>query len=96
MGKRGRVNPLIIAGGVVVIVVAFLLFVPAILGATSAGSDIEKYNGSSQQGNDTARIAGVIDTYFVGLTGIPLVLAAFATALFVVIIAMIWVLKRNR
>lgn len=96
MGKRNRVNPLIIAGGVVVIVVAFLLFVPAILGATSAGSDIEKYNGSSQQGNDTARIAGVIDTYFVGLSGIPLTLAAFATALFVVILAMLWLLRSKK
>ena len=90
MGKRNKIHPIFIAGGVVVIVVALLLFTPAILGATAAGSDLEKYNGSSQQGNDTVRIAGAVDTYLVGLTSIPLVLAAWASALFAVIIVIIW------
>jgi hypothetical protein len=96
MGKKGRINPIIVAGGVVVIVILFVLFTPAILGSASSSGNLEKYNGTSNQGNDTARIANSIDNFFVGLTGIPLTLAAFVAALFVVVIAIIWVLKRNR
>lgn len=96
MARKNRVHPLLVAGGVVVIVLALLIFTPFILGATASGNDLEKYNGSSQQGNDTARISHEMNSFFVGLTGIPLVLAAFVSALFVVVIAVMWVLKKNR
>jgi hypothetical protein len=96
MGKRSRIHPLFIAGGVVAIVVLFLIFTPAILGATAAGNDLEKYNGTSQQGNETVRIGHAINTYFVGIAGIPLTLAAFATAIFVAILAMLWLLKSKK
>lgn len=96
MGRRNRINPLFIAGGVVAIVVLFLIFTPAILGATASGNDLEKYNGTSQQGNETVRIGHAMNTYFVGLSGIPLTLAAFATALFVVILAMFWLLRSKK
>lgn len=96
MTKRRGAHPILVVGGIVAIVIALLIFTPAILGATSSGNNVEKYNGTSQAGNDTARIAGGVNTFFVGITGIPLTLAAFATALFAFIVIILWILKRNR
>lgn len=93
--SRRKINPILLAGGVVVIVIGFLLFVPYILGATAGGADIQKYNGTSDQGNETVRIAGVVNTFYVGMTSTPMVLAAFVSALFVVVMAALWVLKKN-
>lgn len=95
MRKKG-IHPILLAGGVVVIVIGFLLFVPYILGATAGQSDLEKYNGTSQQGNETVRISGVASNFFVGMTSAPLVLAAYATSLFVVVASILWVLRKNR
>jgi hypothetical protein len=96
MGRKKGIHPVLIAGGVVVIVVAFLIFVPAILGATASGSDLEKYNGTSQQGNDTVRIASVVNNYLVTVTGLPLTVAAYATVLFVFVAVVLWVLRSTR
>lgn len=94
--RRGKINPIFIVGGMVVIVLIFLLFTPAILGAASAGNDLEKYNGTSQQGNDTARIAGVVNGFLVGATSIPLMVAAYAVALLAFVAVILWILKNNR
>lgn len=89
MGKR-KGHPIVIVGGIVVIIVAFIIFVPAILGATAAGGDLEKYNGTSQQGNDTVKTAHAINTYLVGITGIPLTIIAFAVGILMFLVVIIW------
>jgi hypothetical protein len=93
--SRKKANSLLIMGGVVAIVVMFLIFVPAILGATASQNDLEKYNGSSNQGNETVRISGVVNTFFVGITGIPLVIAAMLTALAVVMVAVLMLARKK-
>lgn len=93
--KRKGLHPIILVGGVVAIVLIFLLFVPSILGATAAQNDLEKYNGTSQQGNDTARISGVLDRYLIGVSGLPLTWMAWFVALFAVIVVILWAFKRH-
>ena len=90
MARKKGIHPVWIAGGVVVIVMAFLLFTPAILGSAAASGDLEKYNGSSQQGNDTVKTASVINGFLVGMTGIPLVVAAFVVAIIAFLVVIIW------
>jgi hypothetical protein len=95
MGKRRGLHPVVMAAGVMVIVLLLFIFTPAILGATAANGDLEKYNGSSQQGNDTVRISGVLDTYLVGITSISFELVVMLVALFCVIVVIIWAFGRK-
>lgn len=85
-------HPIVIVGGIMAIVILLFLFVPSILGATSlSGGNLTKYNGTSDQGNNTARAAGVLDTYLVGLTGIPLEIFMFLVAIACVVVIVLWV-----
>lgn len=94
--KQGKMNSLVIVGGAMAIIMLFVIFTPAILGATAGDRDLEKYNGTSQAGNQTVKTASVIDTYLVGLTGMPLQVIAFFVAIFCVIAAVLWMGKKNK
>lgn len=89
-------HPIVVVGGVMAIIILFVIFVPAILGATAADRDLEKYNGSSPQGNQTVKTANAIDKYLVTLTGMPLYVIAFFVAISCVIAVVLWTLKKNR
>lgn len=96
MGKRRGLHPIVMVAGVLVILILFLIFTPAILGATAANGDLEKYNGTSQQGNDTVRISGVLNTYLVGVTTVPLEWVVMLVAIFCVIVVLVWAFGRKR
>jgi len=95
MATKKRMNGIVLVGGVLAIVILFVLFVPAILGATASQGDLEKYNGSSQQGNDTVRIAKSMDTFFVGLTNAPLQIAAIFLAIVCVMITILMFARKR-
>jgi hypothetical protein len=96
MGKRRGLHPIVMVAGVLVIVLLFFIFTPAILGATASNGDLEKYNGTSQQGNDTVRISGVLNTYLVGVTTLPLTWVVMLVAIFCVIVVLVWAFGRKR
>jgi predicted RND superfamily exporter protein len=96
MGKRKGLHPVVMVAGIMVIVLLFFIFTPAILGATAANGDLEKYNGSSQQGNDTVRISGALNTYLSGITGISFEMVVMLVALFCVIVVLVWAFGRRK
>lgn len=92
MKKKG-IHPILLAGGVLVILIGLAIFVPAILGSVSGSSDLEKYNGTSDQGNQTVRIAHSIDSFFVGMFDVPLFLGTLLISIFIIILAMLYLSK---
>jgi len=83
---KKKMSKIVLVGGAMLIVILFVLFVPYILGATAAeGADLQKYNGTSQQGNDTVRAYSAMNTMLIGLTSISLETIAIFVAILCVI-----------
>lgn len=93
MGKKHGMHPLVLMGGIAVIVLLFVIFVPVILGATANSRDIERYNGTSQTGNETVSAANAIDSYFVGLIGIGMLPVALLVGVFCAVAGVIYVIR---
>jgi len=69
--KKNVFYPIIILFGILVFITLAVIFTPAIFGSMSASSDLEKYAGASQAGNETARAVSGLDSIVIGVYSLP-------------------------
>lgn len=93
--RRKNKTTLFVVGGVMILVIIFMLFIPAILGSASASSDLEKYNGTSDAGNQSVKTAGVINNFLATVSGLGMYLVVFSVAIVIVCAAIMMMLRRH-
>lgn len=92
--KRRKINPLFLVAGIVVIIIGFVIFVPALLGAASETYNLERYNNTGPVGNSTVVMMSGISGLFAMLSGTPLVMLAMGTSIVILALVFISVLRK--
>ena len=93
--KKGILFPVIVIFGILAIGTLLLIFTPAIFGSMSSSSEISKYQGNSQAGNDTSDIAGGMDSLVTALYSIPARFGLVILVLVGVVVVIIVVYRIN-
>lgn len=97
--KKNVFYPVIILFGILVFITLAIIFTPAIFGSISASSDLDKYAGASQAGNETARAVNGLDSIIIGVYSLPATsgFLAFGIICLIIIVLVMFrlVMKKN-